>query len=441
MSYSKTYNDWEVMGRELTVRNGVTIYSAFYNPKATGTRTGEKVQDFKQKIRDGVSASSPYYLDRSKLVEFGEGEIQYSSRSHTKNFQGQHQYYDVAWRGAVSYMRPVKPSHISIADSGVDAIALAKIYKKIREEQQHMNSPAILAEFEDVVRQFGKPFDAIVDLTNRRLNRLELERRGLKGTTQFRKVKWAQVVASSWLEYSFGLAPLIDDTAKAAEALSRWQSETLGLNKPRAKVASRAKETAVQTLPSYAYSGTSTKLKFLCTFQRHTECRVQYVVGLDTSPIAENGSQDRLKQLLGFTPSNWIPAIWEVVPWSWLVDYFTNVQQILEAASTNVTGVKWISKTVVHKTTDLRVSRLDAGLSAKAFGVSFNDILLSMDTEGKRVHGGYSKVVRTTMNRTVPATLGVPPLALEIPVNWKQHANLAAVLLSRRPSSSALWLT
>lgn len=437
MAYTRTFNDFNGRWNEHVTSNGSSILSSIYTYAATGTRTGEKVIDWKKKVAAGLNAGSAYSLDRSKLVEWVMGDI--TSKSHSRTLPREN--YVVRYTGAEVSCRPIKPVHLSTQISDVEATALAKLYKKIKQEQQHMNSLAIIAEFADVVRQFGAPAASLVDLTNRRLNRLELERRGLKGTIAFKKIKWAKIVASTYLEWSFGLAPLIDDTAKAAEAMARWQLESEGLHKLRKKVVSRASQVVTQlTAAPATINATSTK--FVCDYRSkiETEARIQYTVGLKATPTADFGSNDRLIQLLGFDHANWVPAIWEAVPWSWLIDYFTNVQQILDAAVTSTSEVKWISKAVTYKTTREIYTSLNTGLTAKAYGPAFNDILDDLDSPNGQAHAGRSKVIRTTLTRTIPSSLGVPPLSLEIPVKPKQLANMVAVLFSRRATNSALWL-
>jgi len=327
------------------------------------------------------------------------------------------------------------PAHLPTSVVKADSIALSKTYKKVASELQSMNSPAVLAEFVDVLRQFGSPFRSIVDLTNRRLNRLELERRGLKGSTTFKRKKWASIVADTYLEYSFGLAPLISDTKNAAEALARLHAEKEGLLRPRRKIVCQGKDVASETFtPTPIGVSLSGYLFARPSVTNKTECRVQYVCGLESTLRADLGSNDRLLQLLGFNHANWVPAIWEAVPWSFLIDYFTNVQQILEASVTNTSDVKWITKTVTYRTeynqffpVDQEETRLQAKARQRSgYGSG---------------HAGRCHQVRITLARTLPTTLGVPSLYFELPSSVKQLANMAALLIARKPTSSALWLT
>lgn len=439
MTYTTVYNENYAFPMQVTrVTTPGGSYSTSYLIKANmpGSRTGTKVENWAEKIRSGLNATSPFTVERSKVERMQAGYARFDGLQHDKPAPGNpktkvtEEFY-----GFNSYPYG-SPTHIAVSEAKANAIALTRTYNKIREEMQHMNSPAVLAEFGDVLRQFGAPAGAIVDLTNRRLNRLYLESRGLKGSTTFRRIKWAKIVASTYLEYAFGLAPLISDTRKAAEALARWQWETTGEARFRKAIRSRGEDESVQLnfgTPTRAWN-----CQFIYvnnTWRKVTTCSVQYCVGLSQSLQADFGSNDRLKQLLGFTPGNWVPALWEVVPWSWLVDYFTNIQQILDACVTSQVNVTWVSKTVRTRTESLNINEIDrAYTTASVLASNWDTVTLKGDC-------GQWKAVRTTMSRTNPGSLGVPALQFELPVQPGQLANMVAVLFSRKTSSSNLWLT
>lgn len=441
MSYQYTRTKTSKIDIPWQISNGgSTTYGGVVQGVFLEIRSGNKVDNWKEKIRLGQNASSPYYLDAIKysLQDPGLYQALFSDTIGPVDRLPQ----SVGFAGYKFHVNVnPSPAHLTVEASKANSASLSKIYKKIQSEYQHMNSPAIIAEFLDVIRQFGAPAAAIVDLTNRRLNRLELERRGLKGSTAFRKIRYAEIVASTWLEYSFGLAPLISDTEKAAEALAKWKMEVdePGLAKLRKKVVSRAvsTESSSSTGP-ISISPIGSSGWHVGQMTTKTEHRVQYTVGLHGTLGAAYGSNDRLKQLLGFNHANWIPAIHEAIPWSWLVDYFTNVQQILEAAVTNTTNVAWISKSESYRTKVVYTSKVDKGSIA-----SYHATLKLNDAVVKTNKFDFGKVTieRMTFTRTVPLSLGVPPLSFEHPFeDVKKIANMVAVLF-RRKGNSALWIS
>lgn len=443
MPYTQTFKEDFYIPGHVSVTPGELSnpHLAEIRQPIVGSRTGQRVDNWKEKIRDGISASSPYTSNRTRVEHVRPGFFSASFTDRkipVTRLPAYASYAGLQFHFGVN----LNPTHEYVDSSIANSAALTKIYKKIESEYQHLNSPAIIAEFLDVIRQFGTPAAALVDLTNRRLNRLELAKRGLSGSVSFKKIRYAEIVASTWLEYSFGLSPLISDTEKAAEALARWKSQYTDpdLHKLRKKIMSRAVTTVATTSTgTFPLSPIASITPARSHIRNTTEHKVQYTVGLQGLLKTAAGSNDRLMQLLGFNHANWIPAIWEAVPWSWLVDYFSNVQEILNASVVNTSRVAWISKSETYST------RVEYSSIVSISGILdyYKNALGMLPSSLVLASGDFGQltVVRNTTSRTVPITLGVPPLSLEHPFgDAKKIANMVAVLFKRK-GNSALWIT
>lgn len=431
MPYTKSYSEDTSFAGFRQVNASVLNYVDVRT--LLGSRTGERMANWREKLRNGSDATTPFQSDRYRfegleggaadLVAFIPGNPGAGTQHHS--FKG--------W----GFPPSASLSHLLPDQASAEADALRQAYNKVNREQNHLAGASSMAEFGDVLHQFGHPFQAIIDLTNRRLNRLQLEARGLKGTTVFRKIKWAEIVASTYLEYAFGLAPLISDAKKAAEAYARFKLETDENLTRRSKIVARGTSTKGSNTVQYGQAA-NTWLWGGNTTKTVTETKVQYVIGLSASRTAPFGSNDRLIELLGFRPMDFIPAVWEVVPWSWLADYFANVNDILQATATDTAGISWISKTVTQVTTRENYMPLDRAKTAQWAETNGWPGIKSLTGTSL----GRSKTIRTTVNRTVNEKLGVPPLVFTYPKidEFGKLANMAAVLISKKPSSSALWL-
>lgn len=428
--YTKSFTE-PVRYTNVTLKDGIKTVSQA-SVDLIGSKSGERVPGYKDLIRQGLNASSPFSCDLFHLSGLKAGTASavgaFVSNPSVQTSQ--------SWSGTIA-PPPSLIAHLSVSQVKADSIALSKLYQKINSELSHLSGASALAEFGDVIRQFGSPFESIIDLTNRHLNRLELERRGLKGSAVFKRIKWAQIVASSYLEYSFGLAPLISDTEKAAEALARFKMEVDdGKLSSHDKLVSRGFD-SLSSSSTQLVGVNNTWLPFLNSYQTKTLARCQYTVGMKASLQADIGSQERLLQLCGFKPADWIPAVWEVIPWSWLLDYFANTQQILAAAATSTQDVTWVCKTVSTVTTHkLRSTFRSADCKTIFAANSFPVVQMSGSS------GGAWDLTRTTVTRTVPlpSSLSAPSLYFKLPVELGKLANMVAVLVSRRPSASRLWV-
>lgn len=430
MAYDNQWTERSYLPITTFTQNGNVLVDFPREIVLSQRKAGQSMPQWRSKIAAGQSASTPYISDRRKVLRTEEGMASHTFRLKSQPGTTYVQVLKGVPVGSINWAS--QTNHLSTDASATKSVALSKTYKKLQSEFSHLNSPAVIAEFLDVIRQFGSPAEALVDLTNRHLNRLELERRGLRGSVSFKKVKWAQVVASSYLEWSFGLSPLIDDTVKAAEALARWQYEVTDSPKLRARISSRAQaEASTSVVGSQVGYGNAHMTKMHTKIK--TEGRYQYVCGLKGDLRADVGSNERLVQLLGFDHANWIPGLWEAVPWSWLADYFLNVQQILDAGVTNTGRVEWIVETYSQK------SEFDFNKLFYWGGSTTDKSYSKKEVTGNP--GGRVVVRRVTVDRKVLTSLPVPPLYFKHPFEEaKKLANLTALLFSRKPGNSALWL-
>jgi hypothetical protein len=66
--------------------------------------------------------------------------------------------------------------------------------------------------------------------------------------------------------------------------------------------------------------------------------------------------------LFGFNPQNFIPAAWELLPWSFLADYFTNIGDILTASIVSTKHLAYTNRTEIVISKSLEVTRSIRGM-------------------------------------------------------------------------------
>jgi hypothetical protein len=79
-------------------------------------------------------------------------------------------------------------------------------------------------------------------------------------------------------------------------------------------------------------------------FDAISEVMVRYQSLVDAGSYSLQNSRR-----VGFDVSNWLPTVWELIPYSFLVDYFVNIGEIVSAATLNSSSVLWTNKTVTHR--------------------------------------------------------------------------------------------
>jgi hypothetical protein len=388
-------------------------------------RSGEFVKNWRDKIQKGRDATSPYSTSQSRIEKYviGERYVKYL-------IDGVRPGVHLKYVGIVS--SPPVIAHLTThSTTASENDALSKVIKKIKAGRSNLNGQSVLGELTKTLHGLRHPFQLMRDQTYAHLTQLNNRKRAMRGLpVQARKKAWRETISGTWLEYNFGMKPLIHDVRDIAEALGRFQFD----EPVRTRYRSKSSQLDKRTLNGGNYS-TDWWLSWLTVQQTRTETFCSYSVGYEQT-VRPAGSPRRLAEVLGFTLENFVPSLYEVMPWSWLIDYFTNLGEIIEAGTFNSEGIKWISKSFGRKTEDYYLCLPNIAHEKSMFN-STNKTLLE---RGGTDHYGLIKQSMATYDRTQPGSLGVPSLEFTIPGRPTQYANLTAILgqLSGRTYDSEL---
>jgi hypothetical protein len=126
---------------------------------------------------------------------------------------------------------------------------------------------------------------------------------------------------------------------------------------------------------------------------------------------------------MGVRARDFLPAVWEAIPYSFLIDYFTNIGDIIEAVSFPLTGIAWGS--ITFRNHSIRsVERV--AVDPDALGVVF-----PQDGSNKvfSFKPFFVEWDRKYVDRAVWNGSYIPSFRFEIPgtKNWKKYFNIAAL--------------
>lgn len=226
--------------------------------------------------------------------------------------------------------------------------------------------------------------------------------------------QFVQELSGHYLAYNFGVKPLINDVSSAAQALSNV------LNKfDEPKLIGVASFNGGNT---YDYGVSEIPMERNVGFTHRVVCdsiwKGVYKYGA-TYRSDLYGSRSSALKNLGLNENRILPTIYELVPYSWLVDYFTNFGDILEAWSAPYYTIKdgWTVKFSVYAKTYRSTSVVTGGVRS-GFSIT-----------------GYQPLVITKTTRhftrdPVPVASFKPTFELRFP-DIAQSANVAAVALQR----------
>jgi len=410
MAYTRSWTDVVAFRRKAAIDS--TVVTAAPTATYGGSRSGQAVPEWRKKIRDGVDASSPYNLDAVRVVRRVPIAASASGRKASRlvlssSFDG-------------FYQAPGTVAHLSVDTTAARNEALGKAYKRLSETRTQMQGLTFLGELGETIRQLRRPFAGIVSYANSHLNRWGGRYKHAVYTKDSRAL---DIASDSWLEFSFGIKPLVSDAQAAAEALARFK-EDISFERTRLTAGGfRVAQSGSRSATVYSDS----HIVGYDVDHRLTRVDVRYIIAAAYAAEVISDS-DRFLDLFGLTPDQILPTAYELLPWSWLADYFTNTGSILSAYSQSQAAVRYVVRTErVHTLAtytyspdvDLTIARL------KAFGA----------VDQFKYSGSPGTVVleRTTLARAKEPKLELPSFQWKNPFgDFQRDANMAAVLMQRR---------
>lgn len=143
-----------------------------------------------------------------------------------------------------------------------------------------------------------------------------------------------------YVDYSFGIAPLIDDikniSDRMTQSISAINSRLDAYSKPIPMSEVMTVHTG-GTIPFGAFPNTETYMNFNLT----AKCSFKGTIHMEL-PILSRYNRDYTAWLdqIGFHPD--LSAVWEATPFSWLIDWFIPIGDNLEAMSES-----WLNPTLI----------------------------------------------------------------------------------------------
>lgn len=373
----------------------------------TDTRTGDTCPNWKTLISNHQNATTHLTGTKYKFSHYGHGggDIYYYwdfSDGRGPIPQEEHVSADSA---AQNFVIPTASAWQPIAD----ARARNAFLSKVRQAQTKFSSGTFLGELKEALHMIHRPFET---LSKSAVGYIE----ALRKRKRLDPKHWQKAIPGTWLEYSFGWVPLMNDIQSARNAYnSLFQQEKVQRVSGSGKDFHRSQESTNYA----AYNLTYAPYSWFTDIVSFSETRTVRYYG-DVVTQATTTYKDGAAQW-GFTPSDFVPTMWELLPWSFLIDYFASIGDCLDAQGANTADIKWVGRVERHVAEREVVRSFDAAgvkarmpVFAKPFAVSKSPGIINMK--------------KTTVTRDKS---GVPVPALYIKwsgPNWGQIANMSALL-------------
>jgi hypothetical protein len=276
----------------------------------TGEVWGEVNRDYKQQIAKRIDATTPYSRAgiSSAVVPF--------MRFRTQDKVSKQYTYNCSARTSSGLYLPAMPVNVGLKD-----LALKRVKSKLASSQQEFKALIPIGEV--------KELRGLVRSTAESSFKLLLEVQALlKGKGSVKSV--VSAIGDSWLNYSFAIAPTVSDVKQLAATLSDFalRKDHGIVQHAGSRTDWRTTTTITPSLPTGALCEVKIEGRHLLTYR--------YTCGMDFK--VSSGNNYSLLDALGFRKEDIASAIYELTPYSWLLDYFTTTGDWLEDAFTAPSG-------------------------------------------------------------------------------------------------------
>jgi len=375
----------------------------------TNSRDGTSQPKWRSIIKNGASATTVLTGTRVRRLSL----VPFSGTVGFNPITGDPKAYVETITGSSSSAN-AQPGHLGSASlSKAENRALISALRRVREQRTQVQGMTFLGELKETIQMLKRPFAGARKYIDRYFSDLSKMRKGRNGQWKGRAARtegFLSEAGSAWLEVSFGIQPLLSDVKGIAEALARSQ-----IDSRRTVISGTGTDIAVADSTSTEnygnYSTLSLRKRITTTYM------VRYKVYLDYSRSSDIGSSGRLMDLAGFRLDQFVPTVWELVPWSFLVDYFTNIGDVLEAGCTSQNEIKFVVRTQRLETVD--VTSYTPGLS--------NPAHLARFWQQPSPTVGESIISRATISRSPSGYLDTPTFELSLPGTFQKVGNMLAL--------------
>jgi hypothetical protein len=379
------------------------IFNATENAMLYRTRTGVGNPKWKQQVLNGQNATTPMTGVIDDIVSV-PGFV----NVHSQKPGGGGPYYDLMGRGDIAQLIALRAPFDWVSPSNTIAYnrALIAYLKEVDQVNRAFSGGVFLGELRETMRMIKNPAEGLRNI-------LGAYYTGVVKLKKKQPKNWKKNLSGAWLEACFGMLPLIHDIQDGAKAYNRLVEEPALIP-----------VTAVGVYKSQVANRCFTELLagligLYCPKVLHTQKSNDIVVVRFRGKVKRESRATIAgkAQLFGFDPLQFLPTAYELMPWSFLIDYFSNLGDIIETGVVNRSAIAWTNvstSTIMEK--NHYVSVADKGIQQG-------------DGDQKRVSGTActAKHTRRKVDRSTPSDLGWPRLELELPGLPAQWSNMTAL--------------
>jgi hypothetical protein len=291
--------------------------------------------------------------------------------------------------------------------------AAVNFLKKVRKVQVSFSTPTFLGELREALHMIRHPAEAL------RHMHIDPWLSRVKAMKHKNPRTWKAALGGAWLEQAFGWSPLINDINSAYKAF-------LGTYRKRTKVSVRSFGIRDYLVPARCLNNKPVPMPGNTSIGARLTCRA-----IERYVIVYRGKVVRTPVTTyegfltpfglgpnGFEAMEWAPTAWELLPWSFLIDYFSNIGDVITAECAFRSTICWANSTSV------RTRSVESALKADLAQTDLN-YPRYVDSGGFQL---ASKHVNRHVQRQANVIIPYPHITLSLPGRPAQWANMTALL-------------
>lgn len=158
--------------------------------------------------------------------------------------------------------------------------------------------------------------------------------------------------------------------------------------------------------------------------KRHVVTTQQVIVKYYGVLESVRASDRDWQPVFGANLLNFVPTVYELLPWSFLVDYFVNVNEVISSTFTDTSNLKWSSKTIIRKATSRAYGRLDR----QKFAENYPNATNVYEGTLPMLERTYREVTRDPS----PGQIAPPQFRVKLPGRPQQWLNMLTLAATRK---------
>jgi hypothetical protein len=368
----------------------------------TNTRVGVSNPGWKEKIRKGSNATTSFTGTRNDLTSDPSVSEHFFVSSGLPPTQANWWRERKYWSHNIDANVPVLPPTSDLTQA--TNVAQTKFYRALEDAMTLFTGGINLVQLRQTLHMIRNPAQSLRLRIDDYINDIKKYRRGSPIARQ-------NTLSNLYLEHAYGWLPLLGDLDDAAHYLSR-RSKQLETEFTKVSGSGTVYKSGFINVSSVSGSITASAelLRRDVSFSRYL------------GAVSSTASSTKVVNMssLGLSPRSFVPTLWDWLPWSFVVDYFTNIGDVLTAWANQNVALAWGCQTTRRE--------------RKLFSMNYRwtpnvgyTVLFS-----KSSYAGQSEAVSFEIKRAPITYVPVPSIQFEMPGFGKKWLNLAALALARK---------